>query len=187
MAFAHPEVSGGAFTYTAIHEASHYLGLAHPHDSIGATRNADGTPRYYDGFTWAYNSTASPTTYSHTELVYSILDQENIARGHAAYYLKWADQALSEGGEAYASRGVTQVGLLPANAARLRKEAIDGQKKAEAAFARFDFVNATFAAQKAFRAAAAYRDLALGLPPGTTELQKGTKKEGASACPSAKR
>ena len=51
MAFAHPEVSGGAFTYTAIHEASHYLGLAHPHDSIGATRNADGTPRYYDGFT----------------------------------------------------------------------------------------------------------------------------------------
>ena len=61
MAFAHPEVSGGAFTYTAIHEASHYLGLAHPHDSIGATRNADGSPRYYDGFTWAYNSTASPT------------------------------------------------------------------------------------------------------------------------------
>ena len=129
MAFAHPEVCGGAFTYTAIHEASHYLGLAHPHDSIGATRNADGTPRYYDGFTWAYNSTAAPTTYSHTELVYSILDQENIARGHAAYYLKWADQALSEGGEAYASRGVTQVGLLPANAARLRKEAIDGAEE----------------------------------------------------------
>ena len=95
MAFAHPQVSGGAFTYTSIHEASHYLGLAHPHDSIGATRNADGTPRYYDGFTWAFNSTAAPTTYSHTELVYSILDQENIARGHAAYYLKWADQALS--------------------------------------------------------------------------------------------
>ena len=77
--------------------------------------------------------------------------------------------------------------LLPANAARLRKEAIDGQTKAEAAFARFDFVNATFAAQKAFRSAAAYRDLALGLPPGTTELEKGTKKEGASACQSAKR
>jgi hypothetical protein len=38
-------------------------------DSIGATRNADGSPRYYDGFTWAFNSTAAPTTYSHTELV----------------------------------------------------------------------------------------------------------------------
>ena len=66
-----------------------------------------------------------------------------------AYYLKWADQALSDGGVAYASRGVTQVSLLPANAARLRNESINGQKKAEAAFARFDFVNATFAAQKA--------------------------------------
>jgi hypothetical protein len=186
MAFAHPEVSGGAFTYTSIHEASHYLGLAHPHDSIGATRNADGSPRYYDGFTWAYNSTASPTTYSHTELVYSILDQENIARGHAAYYLKWADEALVAAGEAYAARGTTQVGLLPANAARLRREAIDNQAKAEKSFARFDFVNATFGAQKAWRAAAAYRDLALGLAPGTSELEKGTRKDGASACPSAK-
>jgi len=187
MAFAHPEVSGGAFTYTAIHEASHYLGLAHPHDSIGATRNADGSPRYYDGFTWAYNSTASPTTYSHTELVYSILDQENIARGHAAYYLKWTDEGLSQGGDAYAENGVTLVSQLPANAARLRKEAIDNSKRAETLFARFDFVNATFAAQKAWRSAAAYRDIALGLAPGTSELQKGTKKEGASACPSATR
>jgi hypothetical protein len=187
MAFAHPEVSGGAFTYTAIHEASHYLGLAHPHDSIGATRNADGSPRYYDGFTWAFNSTAAPTTYSHTELVYSILDQENIARGHMAYYLKWSDQALSEAGDAYAAKGTTLVSQLPANAARLRQEAIANAARAETLFAKFDFVNATFAAQKSWRAAAAYRDLALGLAPGTSELQKGTKKEGASACPSAKR
>ena len=177
MAFAHPEVSGGAFTYTAIHEASHYLGLAHPHDSIGATRNADGSPRYYDGFTWAYNSTASPTTYSHTELVYSILDQENIARGHTAYYLKWADEGLSEGGVAYASRGVTQVGLLPAKAARLRQQAIDNAKRAETLFARFDFVNATFAAQKAWRSAAAYRDLALGLAPGTASSQRARRRK----------
>lgn len=187
MAMAHPTTGTGAFTYTSIHEASHYLGLAHPHDSIGATRNADGTPRYYDGFTWAYNSTAAPSTYSHTELIYSILDQENIARGHAAYYLKWADEALAEGGEAYAARGVTQVSLLPANAARLRKEALSASAKAEGLFAKFDFVNATFAAQKAWRAAAAYRDLALGLAPGTSELEKGTRKEGAEACPSAKR
>ena len=187
MAFAHPQVSGGAFTYTSIHEASHYLGLAHPHDSIGATRNADGTPRYYDGFTWAYNSTAAPTTYSHTELVYSILDQENIARGHAAYYLKWADEALAEGGEAFASRGVTQIALLPRDAARLRKQSIDAQAKAEKAFARFDFVNATFAAQTAWRAAAAYRDIAMGLEPGTSELEKGTRRKALRACPSAKR
>jgi hypothetical protein len=187
MTFAHPEVSGGAFTYTAIHEASHYLGLAHPHDSVGATRRADGSPRYYDGFTWQYNSTASPTTYSHTELVYSILDQENIARGHTAYYLKWTDEALSQGGEAFASRGVTDLALLPADAARLRKDAIAGSAKAEALFAKYDFVNAVFAAQKAWRAAAAYRDIALQLAPGTSELEKGTRKTGAEGCVSAKR
>ena len=76
--------------------------------------------------------------------------------------------------------------LLPADgraAARSRRSTTS--KQAETQFARFDFVKATFAAQKAWRAAAAYRDLALGLAPGTSELEKGTKKEGASACPSA--
>ena len=38
----HPQLYSEAFTYTAIHEASHYLGLAHPHDTIGAVRAADG-------------------------------------------------------------------------------------------------------------------------------------------------
>jgi hypothetical protein len=186
MALAHPEVGTGAFTYTAVHEASHYLGLAHPHDSVGATRNADGTPRYYDGFTWAFNSTAAPTTYSHTELVYSILDQENISRGHAAYYLSWSDEALAEGGDAFHAAGKTTVGSLPSKAKRLRSEAINAMAKAETAFARFDFVRATFSAQLAWRKAAAYRDLALGLEPGTSELEKGTKKEGASGCHSSK-
>ena len=185
MALAHPEVSGGAFTYTAVHEASHYLGLAHPHDSVGATRNADGSPRYYDGFTWAFNSTAAPTTYSHTELVYSILDQESIARGHAAYYLKWADEALAEAGDAYFAAGKTTVGSLPSKSRRLRADAISAITKAETSFERFDFVRATFAAQTAWRKAAAFRDLALALEPGSTEIAKGTKAAGASSCTSA--
>jgi hypothetical protein len=185
MAMAHPSIGTGAFTYTSIHEASHYLGLAHPHDSIGATRNPDGSAKYYDGFTWAFNSTAAPSTYSHTELIYSILDQENIARGHAAYYLKWTDEALADGGQAYFDAGITTVDQLPKAAARLRTKAINQSKAAETAFSKFDFVGSTFAAQKAWRAAAAYRDLARGLAPGTTELEKGTKKEGASACASA--
>ena len=58
--------------------------------------------------------------------------------------------------------------------------------KAEQAFARFDFVAATFSAQLAWRKAAAFRDGALGLAPGTSELQKGTKKEGAAGCASSK-
>ncbi len=187
MQLAHAVSGTGAFTYTAIHEASHYLGLAHPHDSVGATRGSDGSPRYYDGFTWAYNSTAAPTTYSHSELVYSILDQENIARGHAAYYLKWADEALAEAGRAYADAGTTTVDALPAEARRLRREAIDAMQKSERAFARFDFVRSTFLAEDAWLAAAKYRDLALGLEPGTSEAEKGTAKAGAAACGSAMR
>lgn len=187
MRLAHPEVGTGAFTYTAVHEASHYLGLAHPHDSIGATRNPDGSPLYYGGFTWTFNSTSAPTTYSHTELVYSILDQESIARGHTAYYLTWSDEALTDGGQAYYDRGTRLVSDLSSLARKLRDRAIDMSKKSEVLFARFEFVNATFAAQQAWRAAAAYRDLALGLAAGTTELEKGTRKEGAAACPSAKR
>ena len=185
IAAIHPQAFSGAFTYTAVHEASHYLGLAHPHDSVGATRNADGSPRYYDGFTWTYNTTAAPTTYSHTELVYSILDQESIARGHSAYYLKWSDEALEDGGKAHVAAGRTLVSQLPADAARLRQEAIDAMRKAESLFAKFDFVNATFAAQRAWRAAAAYRDLAKGSPLGTSELEKGTKLAGAESCGSA--
>ncbi len=77
---------------------------------------------------------------------------------------------------------------LPAEAKRLRREAVAAMEKAEAAFAKFEFVAATYAAQDAWRAAAAYRDLALGLTPGTSELEKGTKLAGdASACPSAQR
>jgi hypothetical protein len=181
----HPQAFSGAFTYTAVHEASHYLGLAHPHDSVGATRRADGSPRYYDGFTWAFNSTAAPTTYSHTELVYNVLDQESIARGHTAYYLTWADEALAEGGEAFAAKGVERIDQLPALARRLRSEAIASMAKAEAAFARFEFVSATYAAQDAWRAAAAYRDLALGLALGTSEIEKGTRLQGADSCESA--
>ena len=188
MAFAHPRSRAARSPTPSIHEASHYLGLAHPHDSIGATRNADGTPRYYDGFTWAYNSTAAPTTYSHTELVYSILDQENIARGHAAYYLKWADEALSEGGEAYASTrrhpGRACCRRTPRGCARRRSTLRRRPRRRSRAS-----TSSTRRSPRRRRSAsaAAYRDIALGLPPGTTELEKGTKKEGASACPSAKR
>jgi len=181
----HPQAFSGAFTYTAVHEASHYLGLAHPHDSIGATRRADGTPRYYDGFTWTFNSTAAPTTYSHVELVYSILDQESIARGHTAYYLTWADEALAQGGQAFSDAGLTTLNQLSDKARRLRRDAISAMQKAETRFAKFDFVNAAFAAQIAWRKAAAYRDLALQLAPGTSELEKGTALAGAASCPSA--
>jgi hypothetical protein len=176
----HPPTATGSFTYTAIHEASHFLGLAHPHDTIGATRNADGSPHYWDGFTWTFDSTKSPTTYAHDELTYGVLDQENIARGHSAYYLKWTNEALAEAGTTFAQKGLTTLGQLSAADQKLRKSAIASMDTAA-----FDFIGGAFAAQKAWRAAAALRDDALGLTPGTTEIQKGTKLAGASSCPSA--
>ena len=88
----------GSFTSTAIHEASHFLGLAHPHDTIGAVRDPDGSPHYWDGLTWTFDSTKAVTTYAHDELTYGVLDQEDIARGHSAYYVKWTNEALAEAG-----------------------------------------------------------------------------------------
>lgn len=107
--------------------------------------------------------------------------------GTSAYYLKWADEALQDGGRAYYDSGKQTLASIPPEAQSLRSQAISLSAKAENAFASFDFVNAVFAAQASYRAAAAYRDLARGLPPGTTELERGTKKTGASSCPSAKK
>jgi hypothetical protein len=186
LAAVHPDALGGGLTYTSIHELSHYLGLAHPHDTVGEWKNpATGQQEYWDGFSWTFDSTAAPTTYAFDELKYSILDQETIARGHLAYYLRWTHAALQESGAAYFASGKTTVGSLPKKARTLRQTAIDSTAQAQQLFASFDFVKATFAAQKAWRAAAAYRDLALNLAPGTTELNKGTELSGASSCPSA--
>jgi hypothetical protein len=190
---AHPDALGGGFTYTSIHELSHFLGLAHPHDTIGESvvdTDFDGTPdttEYWDGFLWTFDSTAAPTTYAYDQLQYSILDQENIAQGHLAYYLKWTREALKEAGDAFVAQGITTTDKLPTKAQLLRQNALSSMAKAQQKFAGFDFVRATFDAQSAWRAAAAYRDLALGLPLGTTEIQHGTAVSGgASSCPSAK-
>ena len=189
LVLAHPNVLfNGTFTYTTIHEASHYLGLAHPHDTIGAIRGEDGEPVYYDGFAWTYNTTASPTTYSHVETAYSILDQESIARGHLAYYLQWAGEALEEAGAVFADGGAEVVSELPARAAELRSIATEMIAVAQQRFNEFRFVDGTFAAQRAWRAAAEYRDIALGLEPGTSQVERGTQlgtdaELAASGCP----
>lgn len=187
--FLHPDILGGGLSYTSIHELSHFLGLAHPHDTIGeaVVTTSDGTKKaeYWDGFNWTFDSTAAPTTYAFDQLSYSILDQETIARGHLAYYLQWTREALAKGGDAFAAQGLTSVSQLSTTAQRRRQKAIANIAKAQQAFASFDFVNATFAAQAAWVAAAGYEDVALGLAPGTTEAAHGTAVADPSACPSA--
>jgi hypothetical protein len=185
----HPDILGGGLSYTSIHELSHFLGLAHPHDTIGAAvvTTADGTKKteYWDGFNWTFDSTAAPTTYAFDQLTYSILDQETIARGHLAYYLMWTREALKASDEAFTAKGITSTTQLSTAAARRRQKALDRMADAKAAFANFDFVNATFAAQAAWIAAAGYEDLALDRAPGTTEANHGTNVSNPSACLSA--
>lgn len=179
MAAVHPDLFSGTFTYTTVHEASHYLGLAHPHDTIGATTGEDGETRYYRGFTWAFNSTAAPTTYSHEEMAYSILDQETIARGHTAYYLSWTDEVLQEVGLALLEDGIETVGELSPELVELRETAIEQSELAEEHFAAFDFIEATYAAQRAWLAASSFADQALEKEPGTTEAEYGSRNDPA--------
>jgi hypothetical protein len=183
-AATHPSAFSGTFSYTAIHELSHYLGLAHPHDTVGASK-IGGKTVYWDGFTWSFNSTAAPTTYSHDELTYSILDQESVARGHTAYYLRWTSEALRDAGEAFAASGKTTLDKLDDSSRKLRAGALSLVAASRKDYARFQFIPATFAAQKAWRHAAALRDRALRLPRGSSELEQGTKLAGAEGCPSS--
>ena len=144
------DLLGGGFTYTSIHELSHFLGLAHPHDTIGESRvdtNGDGTPdttEYWNGFLWTFDSTAAPTTYAFDQMRYAVLDQENIARGHLAYYLKWTREALKEAG-APLSQSDHATDALSAPEANRQTAIVDGDS---AAVRRVRLRLATFAAQK---------------------------------------
>ena len=43
-------------------------------------------------------------TYAFDQMHYSVLDHENIAQGHLAYYLRWTQQALKQSGDAWAAK-----------------------------------------------------------------------------------
>ena len=178
----HPLTTYGSFSYVTLHEVSHSLGLAHPHNTIGASRGPRGEPKYWLGFRWAFDTTAAPTTYSHVELKYSVLDQDNIARGHGSYYLKWIDSALGDGDYAFVSRRIETMRQLPKAAGRARAEAIAARAEAQRQFASFDFIGAASTAARGWRAAARYVDLARQQPAGTAEEAKGTGEGGT--CPS---
>ena len=65
-----------------------------------------------------------------------MLDQENIARGHLAYYLKWTREALAEAGQRYAAKGITTVEQAPVEVQqRNRKTAVDSMASAQTLFA----------------------------------------------------
>jgi hypothetical protein len=93
-----PPISGGAgFSYTIEHESSHFLGLLHPHDYVLVSKGAKGKFDYYgDGFAKYADFSMAPTTYAGAFAPYSVLDQDIIQRGHAAEYLRQAQDYLAD-------------------------------------------------------------------------------------------
>jgi hypothetical protein len=96
-------------TYTMIHESSHFLGLPHPHDGTASVQK-DGTGKwdyYYSMLKWLYDVSASPTTYAGTYSVYENIDQGRLMYGHAAEYLKQAQDYLADAVFQDGARGAT--------------------------------------------------------------------------------
>ena len=95
---------GSGFSYVVQHEASHFLGLLHPHDSLTVDKDATGKWRYYGNSYRHYADFAqAPTTYAGAFSPYSVIDQDIIQRGHAAEYLRQVEDAL---GDAYLTDGL---------------------------------------------------------------------------------
>ncbi len=142
---------GVGFSYTVQHEASHFLGLLHPHDSLTVDKDTDGKWRYYGTSYRHYgDSSMAPTTYAGAIAPYSVLDQDIIQRGHVAEYAKMAEDTLAD---AY---------LLDGIAGRTGPSAITLKKVAEShrwrdmgsdLFAAGDYLKAERAMRNAFLAA----------------------------------
>ena len=82
-------------TYTMEHESAHFLGLPHPHDGTVTVGASNGQWHYYyEMLKWLYDISASPTTYAGTYGTYETLDQERLMVGHAAEYLRSAQDSL---------------------------------------------------------------------------------------------
>ena len=116
-----PPISAGAgFSYTIEHESSHFLGLAHPHDYFAVEENKDGTgdDYYSEGFSDLGDFSMAPTTYAGAFSPYSVLDQDQIQRGHAAEYLRSEQDYLNDD---YVQDGMA--GLTSPSAATLQKVA----------------------------------------------------------------
>ncbi len=96
-------------TYVMIHESSHFMGLPHPHDGTNSVQKATNGQwqYYYSMLKWLYDVSASPTTYAGDYSVYEDIDQDRLMYGHAAEYLKeaqdWIRDAFFQDGMAGAA------------------------------------------------------------------------------------
>lgn len=160
-------LSATGFSYTLQHEAAHFLGLWHPHDSVIVEKDADGKWQKY-GYSYRYygDFSQAPTSYAGFFAPYSVLDQDIVQRGHAAEHLRRMQDWLSD---AYLLDGAS--GLAAASEATVAKERESARWRdvATGLFACGDYLhaeramrNAELAAQGVFGPVVAARPLQPG-------------------------
>ena len=93
-----PAISGSnGFSYTIEHEASHFLGLLHPHDFNTVEKDAKGKWTRYGTMSSHYpDFSMAPTTYLGDFAPYSVLDQDIIQRGHTGEYLQQVQDHIAD-------------------------------------------------------------------------------------------
>lgn len=164
-----PPISGSnGFSYTIQHEASHFLGLLHPHDYQFVEKNPKTGKWDQYGTMWSHypDFTMAPTTYLGDFAPYSVLDQDIIQRGHTAEYLQQVQDFIAD---AYLVDGTK--GLTKPSAATKKKVAESSKWRSQAStlFACGDYLhaeramrNAALAAQGIFGPVVAPRQLKPG-------------------------
>lgn len=135
-------------TYVMIHESSHFLGLPHPHDGTNSVQKATNGKwqYYYSMLKWQYDVSASPTTYAGDYSVYEDIDQDRLMYGHAAEYLKEAQDWIADAYFQDAMAGATAPSA--ATLARLQLMRQD-ESLGSALFQRGDYLHAMYAMRNA--------------------------------------
>ncbi|MFN2590297.1 MAG: hypothetical protein ABR518_05975 [Actinomycetota bacterium] len=142
---------GRGFSYTVQHEASHFLGLLHPHDSLTVDRDSTGRWRYYGTSYRHYGDhSMAPTTYAGSFAPYSVLDQDIIQRGHTAEYLRMTQDLLAD---AYLLDGMKGLAGPSSSTKRKVREAGRWREMASRLFGCGDYLKAERAMRNAFLAA----------------------------------
>lgn len=147
-----PPISAGAgFSYTVQHEASHFLGLLHPHNTVTVNKAQNGTwTSYADLQSWYANFSMAPTTYFGAFAPYSVNDQDIIQRGHVGEYFQQADDYLEDAVRADGMAG--RASLSPATKRKMRQVA-KWREQASELFGCGDNLQAERAARNMFLAA----------------------------------
>lgn len=151
-----PALSGSnGFSYTVQHEASHFLGLLHPHNVVTVNKDAKGRwTKYGLQQSWLASFSMAPTTYAGAFAPYGVNDQDIIQRGQTAEYLRQVQDYLAD---AYLTDGMAGRTTTSALTKKKVSESARWRNQASRAFSCGDYLhaqrsmrNASLAAQGVF-------------------------------------